>query len=88
MSCKHMNFTVLTRVNRLTDMSGDTVRDFAMDIRVECADCGLPFRFRGLPFGFDRSQPTLSVDSQELRVPIEPAHVTEILGQPLVSGTA
>ena len=86
--CVHMNFSAVDRVARLTDGDNGPVTGYTMDVRVKCADCGLPFRFMGLPFGSHYSEPRLSADSEELRAPIEPAYTKEILGMPIKSGSA
>jgi hypothetical protein len=86
--CPHMNFRSLVRVGRLTDRDDGPVTGYTADIHIECADCKLPFRFRGLAAGYSPAEPKLSADGLELRAPIEPAYTVEILGMPLVSGTA
>lgn len=86
--CEHFNFATQANVFRLSDIEGGPITGFKLDLTVKCADCGLPFRFKGLPFGSHPHEPRLSVDSEELRAPIEPAYTTEILGQPAVSGRA
>lgn len=86
--CEHMNFKADVRVGRLTDGDDGPVTGYSADVHINCADCGLPFRFMGLPFGSHPSEPRLSADSVELRAPIEPAYTTEILGHPLIAGRA
>lgn len=88
MPCEHMNFEARVNVTRLLDRDGGPVTGYTTDITVKCRECGLPFRWLGVPFGLHPSAPRLSVDSQELRAPIEPAYTVEILGHPLKSGTA
>ncbi len=44
-------------------------RDTA-DIRIGCRDCGQPFEFFGLPFGLSFYRPTVSINHQQLRVPL------------------
>jgi hypothetical protein len=84
--CDHPNFKCDANIFRLTDGEGGPVTGYTADIRIKCSECGLPFRFRGLPAGSHFAEPTVSADALELRAPLEPAYVTEILGQPLVSG--
>jgi hypothetical protein len=86
-NCEHDRFKSLVRVSRLTDTEGGSVTGYIADICIECLECGLPFRFLGSQYGSSPHQPMLSADGLELRAPIEPAHVTEILGRPLVAGT-
>lgn len=88
MSCQHKNFRSKVGVGRLTEREGGPVRSFTADISITCGECGLPFRFIGLAAGSSPIEPRVSADGTELRAPIEPAYVTEILGQPLVSGKA
>ena len=47
-------------------------RDYAADIKVKCARCGLPFRFVGVPGGLHPGHPTTSLAGDELRAPLEP----------------
>lgn len=86
--CEHMNFAAQANVFRLSDTEGGPITGYKLDVTVKCADCGLPFRFKGLPFGSHPHEPRLSADSETLRAPIEPAYTTEILGRPVVSGSA
>ena len=84
--CPHTNFQSTANVGRLTDGDDGPVTGYKVNFHIECADCKLPFRFMGLPFGSHYAEPRLSADSLELRAPIEPAYTTEILGMPLVAG--
>ena len=86
--CQHMNFDAHTRVGRLTDTDGGPVTGYTADIKIKCRDCGLPFRFMGLPAGHHFAEPRLSADGLEMRAPLEPAYTTEICGSPMVSGNA
>lgn len=87
-TCPHDDFQVDAAVTRLTDADDGPVTGYTMDVRVHCRKCGVAFRFMGLPFGSHFAEPRRSADSQELRAPIEPALVTEVLGRPIVSGRA
>ncbi len=86
--CEHLNFRCEAKVFRLTDGDDGPVTGYSADIRIKCAGCGLPFRFRGLAAGSHHAEPRVSANALELRAPIEPAYVTEIMGHPLVSGRA
>lgn len=86
--CDHMNFRAEVRVGRLTDTEGGRVTSYTANVRVECAECKLPFRFMGLPAGSHPTEPRVSVDAIELRAPIEPAYTTEIVGILRTSGRA
>jgi hypothetical protein len=86
--CQHTKFITTTGVGRISQVEGGPIMRYTAEIKIHCAECGLPFRFLGLPFGSHPTSPRLSVDSIELRAPIEPAHVVEICGQPVVAGRA
>lgn len=86
--CAHMNFQAHARVGRLTDTEGGPVTGYTADIKIECTECGLPFRFRGLAAGSHYAEPRVSIDGTELRAPLEPAYTVEIAGHPLVAGNA
>ena len=86
--CAHMSFKADVRVGRLTDTEDGPVTGYTADVKIHCTECGLPFRFRGLQAGSHFAEPRVSVDGTELRAPIEPAYVTELMGYPLVSGNA
>jgi hypothetical protein len=62
-----MNFSASVNVNRLEE-SGQ----FQADVRVWCEECGLPFRFIGLPAGIDLNGAAVSVDATEARLAIAP----------------
>lgn len=87
-ACQHENFRFKALVARLSKTEGGPITNFAAEVTINCADCEMPFRFKGLQAGVSQAMPTVNADAQELRAPIEPVYVTEILGQPLVSGTA
>lgn len=65
--CKHMEFDANVVVNRLID-SGR----FAAAIRIRCADCKVPFTFRGISQGLDTDGATMSLDGTEARLAIVP----------------
>lgn len=88
MACAHESFVVNADITRLTDTDNGPVTGYSASIRVNCDQCGLAFRFMGLPFGSHFAEPRLSADSEELRAPLEPAYVKEVLGMPKVSGRA
>lgn len=80
--CEHLRFIGQVNVYRLSDVEGGPITGFTTGIEVKCADCGVPFRFKGAPFGSHPAEPRLRADGEELRAPIEPAYVTKILGRP------
>lgn len=86
--CAHEQFMTKARIGRLSDVEGGPITGYTAEIHIECSECGLQFRFIGKKFGSSPFEPMLSADGLELRAPIEPAHTTEICGQPLVAGRA
>lgn len=73
MACKHENFKASVRVARLSKVDDGPITGYSADVTVNCADCGLPFRFVGLNAGNSFVEPRVSVDGTELRAPLEPA---------------
>ena len=65
--CAHMNFSANVAVNRIEDKGR-----FAADIRIRCAECGLPFQFLGLKPGLDANGARVSLDGLEARMAICP----------------
>lgn len=65
--CEHRNFEANVNVNRIED-----VGRFAADVSIRCADCGVPFRFLGLPSGVDLNGAAVSVNGEEARLAIAP----------------
>ena len=72
-ACPHLNFAASVEVNRLTDVEGGPVTGYSADITVQCADCGEPFRWIGVPAGMSPARPMCSADEAELHAPIRPA---------------
>lgn len=66
--CAHQSFRAEVDVNRFEDTGR-----FLAAVRVRCTDCGVAFRFLGVPAGLSWSRPSTSIDSEELLAPIEPA---------------
>lgn len=62
-----MNFSAHVAVNRIEDKGR-----FAADVRIRCADCGLPFQFMGLEPGIDMNGARVSLDGLEARMAICP----------------
>ena len=72
-NCLHKKFVVDAKVGRLTkDDDSDKVIGYSCDIKVKCAECGLPFEWIGLPVGIDTQKPTVSFGNLELRTRIKP----------------
>lgn len=85
MTCEHKNFRCAANIGRLSHDEGGPITGYVADVKIECADCGLPFRFIGLNAGNHYAEPRVSIDGTELRAPIEPATHTKF--QPLARFT-
>lgn len=74
-ACPHNNFAANVNVGRIfKDEDQGTVPDgFTAEITVNCAACGEPFRWIGVPAGLRPDRPMVSVDETELRAPLRPA---------------
>jgi hypothetical protein len=72
-ACPHLNFDAVVAVNRLTATDDGPVEGYSADIRVNCRDCGEPFRWIGAPAGLLPTQPCVGIDETELRAPLRPA---------------
>lgn len=71
--CRHHRFAAQVAVERLVENDGDDVpTGYRADVTIQCADCGEPFVFMGLPMGYLQVQPTISADRAEARLPIAP----------------
>ena len=53
------------------------VKSYKADVKIHCAQCGLPFEFIGLPMGVSPNQPMCSIDAQQARMPIRPSERPE-----------
>lgn len=71
-ACPHMNFNSHANVGRISKSDGepDVIVAYTVDFRITCRDCEQPFEFFGLPNGFSYYRPTVSIDGQEMRVPL------------------
>ncbi len=65
--CQHKNVSAEFDLNYLEDTGR-----FQADVRIKCADCGVPFRFIGLPTGLDLNGASVSVDGTEGRFAVAP----------------
>lgn len=71
-ACAHENFRCDCSIGRLTKEEGGEVASFVAEIKVQCAECDLPFHWVGVPGGVSYRRPMSSADSLELRAPIAP----------------
>lgn len=67
--CEHDNFSSTVVVNRL---EGAQDMGFIADVKINCADCGRPFVFLGLPKGAALKGAAVSFDAREARLAIKP----------------
>lgn len=65
MTCSHSEFTASVEVSLISSEGG------AVDLKVHCSSCGAPVEFVGMPLGVSASQPTISADGTEARLPIK-----------------
>lgn len=65
--CQHKDFIANVAVQRLEDIGR-----FQADVRITCSECGIPFRFIGLPSGLDLNGASTSADATEARLAIAP----------------
>lgn len=73
MTCRHNQLRAQVSVSRLSDKEGGPITGYTADVTIVCAECNIPFRFIGVPAGYDFATPRVSIDGTELRAPIEPA---------------
>lgn len=71
-SCAHESFRADAQVGRILngreEADGGELVAFSCEVRVECADCGQAFGWRGVPCGVSiNGQPMRSADALELR---------------------
>lgn len=67
MPCEHKSFDANVAINRIEDAGR-----FVADVTIMCVECGVPFRFLGLPLGLDYNSATVSFDGCEVRLGIAP----------------
>lgn len=72
MPCEHKEFKAMVRVGRLSLEEGGPITHYQADINIECADCGLPFEFVGVPVGSSGYRPCSDFGALEMRAPITP----------------
>src|SRR3546814_18696807 len=79
--CPHEDVDAFVEVNRVTASDTDpTVVGYHADIKVNCRDCGEPFRWTGVKAGMSQGRPMCSVDETELRAPLRPASADPACG--------
>jgi|SRR5580700_686421 hypothetical protein len=71
--CEHKDFKAMVNVGRLLDNATEScVVGYIADIRIKCAECGLPFEFLGLEPGVDTQGARVSLDGLEARIALTP----------------
>lgn len=74
MDCKHERIECNASVARLTnDSDSNEIIGYATDIKVKCAQCGIPFEWIGIGGGYSPTEPKVNFDRTELRAPIRPS---------------
>jgi hypothetical protein len=68
--CEHPTFFASVDVGRLSEVEGGPITGYVADITINCAKCFQSFQFIGLPPGVSTTQPTVSIDATEARMPI------------------
>lgn len=87
--CEHKNFACNVDVGRIEDKPGGKIIRFTADVRIACADCNIPMRFIGLPYGIDLNGAAVSVDGTEGRFAIAPkGEVVTMLDEGVTGFTA
>lgn len=71
-TCEHEDFLAEVAVQRITETEGGPVKGFYAEVQVWCAKCQEPFVFRGMPIGMAQSEPRMSPDGTEARLPVIP----------------
>lgn len=79
--CEHHDFAATVEVSRLHERDGDdSPNAFTAQVRVECADCGAPFGFKGPPGGFSFAEPRCSIDALMIELPLMSPTELELAG--------
>lgn len=70
MTCTHENWAATVGVGNIVVSDDDptVLARRTVEVRVQCAACGVPLEFQGLPVGVDTHGPTISVDGLEARL--------------------
>jgi hypothetical protein len=68
--CEHKHFKSMTMVHRTT--KGGEVEHYMAEIRINCADCGAPFEFKGPQTALNFNMPGVATGGMMVRCPIKP----------------
>lgn len=86
-TCEHIEFMASVDVVRLADHEGGPITGYSAEIEVRCAVCEEAFEFIGVPIGWLPSEPAVSVDGREARMPIRPESAPRGFGEHLTGFT-
>lgn len=70
--CDHKVLVGNVAVGRITETEGGPVKWYLAELTVHCDACKKPFAFQGLPGGMSFTQPMISPDGIEARLPMKP----------------
>lgn len=73
MNCQHTNFSATVQISNLSDTGR-----WMSEIKISCAECGVPFAFKGLPIGANLDGAAVSADGMEARIAVEPVTNREL----------
>lgn len=71
--CDHNEQIVKHKLSRFSQNGQDWWG--MLDVRIECAKCGIPFHFKGLPYGIDMHGAARSPDATEARLAVGAGHI-------------
>lgn len=67
MNCQHTNLSATVQISHLSNTGR-----WLSEIKIICAECGVPFAFKGLPIGANLDGAAVSADGTEARIAVEP----------------
>jgi hypothetical protein len=73
MNCQHTNLSATVQVSHLNDTGR-----WLSEIKISCAECGIPFAFKGLPIGANLDGAAVSANGTEARIAVEPVTNREL----------
>lgn len=84
-SCQHGTFKAVVDVGRIGGDDGSP-EWFTAGLRVRCVECGEPFAFKGLRCGASQTEPMVSADGLEARLPLASPSEIALSEQPGLYG--
>ena len=70
--CEHKEFKTQANIFRLSNIERGPITNYLAEIEITCAECHMPFKFKGLEGGLNKDYPTTDVERIQARMPIEP----------------